>query len=313
MPWQYTWVLWLLLLLHLLLCLIVYILIKIRILKSTSMIMVFVLFIPIFGFLCLIFLEFASRGDLEAKIEVGVEKLKINDEVYRSIIQDEDSTRNLVVPLQEALLMNDATVRRQLIMDILYSNVGEYVDVLMAAKSNDDSEVVHYATTAMVELQKDYEEELRQRRLDWEADEGDWLLLDAYVRTLERYVDSGLLNGNMLRGWQVILSDLLSRQMEEEQWTEEERLRLCQKKFEVDMDIQDYAAADAGVQLALERWPDQEEGYLMKIQLALAHKDISEIHRTISALEEGGIYLSPNARQALRFWKDEKVGEQAAR
>ena len=39
-------------------------------------------------------------------------------------------------------------------MDILYDDVGEYVEVLKNARMNDDTEVVHYATTAMVELQK---------------------------------------------------------------------------------------------------------------------------------------------------------------
>lgn len=114
-----------------------------------------VFFIPVFGFLCLFVLEWESRGDQESKREVGIEKLKINDEIHRSILMEEEPARDLIVPLQEALLINDASTRRQLIMDILYHDTGEYVDVLNKARMNDDVEVVHYATTAMVELQKD--------------------------------------------------------------------------------------------------------------------------------------------------------------
>ena len=40
--------------------------------------------------------------------------------------------------------------REELMMDILYDDVGEYVEVLKNARMNDDTEVVHYATTAMV-------------------------------------------------------------------------------------------------------------------------------------------------------------------
>ena len=63
----------------------------------------------------------------EASKEVGIEKLKINDEIHRSILMEEDPAKNLMVPLQEALLMNDENTRRELIMDILYHDTGEYV------------------------------------------------------------------------------------------------------------------------------------------------------------------------------------------
>ena len=85
---------------------------------------------------------------------------------------EEEPARDLIVPLQEALLINDASTRRQLIMDILYHDTGEYVDVLNRARMNDDVEVVHYATTAMVELQKDYEERLQAERTEWEQEKG---------------------------------------------------------------------------------------------------------------------------------------------
>ena len=63
--------------------------------------------------------------------------------------------------------------------------------MLQKAKYNDDVEVVHYATTAMVELQKDYEQELIRRRNAWdERRESDGRLF-AYADVLEKYIDSG--------------------------------------------------------------------------------------------------------------------------
>ena len=122
-----------------------------HLMKSRPMILPIVFLVPVFGFSCLLFLEWESRGDQENKKEIGIEKLKINDDIHRSILMEEDPARDLMVPLQEALLMNDASTRRELMMDILYDDVGEYVEVLKNARMNDDTEVVHYATTAMVE------------------------------------------------------------------------------------------------------------------------------------------------------------------
>lgn len=158
-----------------------------------------VFFIPVFGFGCLLILEWETRKGKETGKEAGIEKLKINDEIHRSILMEEEPAHDLIVPLQEALLINDASTRRQLIMDILYHDTGEYVEALNRARMNDDVEVVHYATTAMVELQKDYEEKLRKQRLDWERKKDSPALYAAYRQTLEAYVDSGILEGNMKR------------------------------------------------------------------------------------------------------------------
>ena len=125
---------------------------------------------------------------------------------------EEDPARDLMVPLQEALLMNDASTRRELMMDILYDDVGEYVEVLKNARMNDDTEVVHYATTAMVELQKDYETKLQKQKEAFALEE-DAGLLDEYIQTLEKYVESGLLEGNMLKNRRLELCGLLERKL----------------------------------------------------------------------------------------------------
>ena len=77
-----------LIIIHCILCLAAFLLIKAGILKSSSAVMVMVLLIPIFGFCCLLILEWESRGDQEAKKEVGIEKLRINDEIHRSILME---------------------------------------------------------------------------------------------------------------------------------------------------------------------------------------------------------------------------------
>lgn len=70
--------------------------------------------VPVWGILALFFLEIRNRGKRETLEDVGIEKLKINDEIYRSILMDEDPIEDRVVPLEEALLINDPATRREL-------------------------------------------------------------------------------------------------------------------------------------------------------------------------------------------------------
>lgn len=295
--------LWMFVLFHCVLCLIAAILMYTHLMKSRPMILPIVFLVPVFGFSCLLFLEWESRGDQENKKEIGIEKLKINDDIHRSILMEEDPARDLMVPLQEALLMNDASTRRELMMDILYDDVGEYVEVLKNARMNDDTEVVHYATTAMVELQKDYETKLQKQKEAFALEE-DAGLLDEYIQTLEKYVESGLLEGNMLKNRRLELCGLLERKLTQRKEEGHEELPLYCKKFEQDCALGEYEDALRMADAAIRLWPQQEEGYLMKIRHGAMTKNPEQIGTVIGLLENNKVYLSPAARRTVDFWKE---------
>ena len=50
-------------------------------------------------------------------------------------------------------------------MEVMYADPNDYVEQLKEARENDDTEVVHYAVTALAELQKDYETKFQ--KLEW--------------------------------------------------------------------------------------------------------------------------------------------------
>ena len=295
--------LWMFLLFHCVLCLIAAILMYTHLMKSRPMILPIVFLVPVFGFSCLLFLEWESRGDQENKKEIGIEKLKITADIHRSILMEEDPARDLMVPLQEALLMNDASTRRELMMDILYDDVGEYVEVLKKARMNDDTEVVHYATTAMVELQKDYETKLQKQKEAFALEE-DAGLLDEYIQTLEKYVESGLLEGNMLKNRRLELCGLLERKLTQRKEEGHEELPLYCKKFEQDCALGEYEDALRMADAAIRLCPQQEEGYLMKIRHGVMTKNPEQIGTVIGLLENNKVYLSPAARRTVDFWKE---------
>lgn len=61
------------------------------------------------------------------------------------------------------------------------------------------------------------------------------------------------------------------------------------------------------IERLLTLWPGQEEGYLLKIRYAVAHKDRQEIRRVLMQIEEKEIYLSPEGRKIIAFWQEDKV------
>ena len=91
-----------------------------------------------------------------------VEKLRVDDELHRSIRVEDRAGTAATVPLEEALILDTAEQRRKLILSVLTEDPVQYYDLLQQARMNDDSEVVHYAATAMAQISKQADLALQQ-------------------------------------------------------------------------------------------------------------------------------------------------------
>ena len=288
-----------LLVIHLIVCIVIYILMRISVLKCTRMVMPLIVLVPVWGLGCLLVLELRARGKQEINEEVGIEKLKINDAIHRSIIMDEDPVEDRVVPLEEALLINDPSTRRELMMEIMYGNPDDYVRQLKGARMNDDTEVVHYAVTALTELQKEYD--LKFQELDWEMEKNpkNRDILDRYLELLNRYLASGIPEGSERDLKLRTYSNMLEKKLEEEK----DNLMLWKRKAEADLQIGEYELANEEIRKILEKWEKNETGYLLLIQYYSAILNRAGIDKTLALLEKKRIHLSPEGRQTVRFWR----------
>ena len=218
---------------------------------------------------------------------------------HRSIIMDEDTTESRVVPLEEAFVINEPTTRRELMMEIMYGNPNDYVKQLKEARLNDDTEVVHYAVTALTELQKDYD--LKFQELDWKMEKNpkDEKILDDYLELLNRYLGSGIPEGMERTVKLRTYSNMLEKKLNEVG----DDLSLLRRKAEVDLQIGEYEVVNEEIGKILELWGKNEAGYLLLLKYYSAIRNREGIDRTMETIERKRIHLSPEGRQAVRFWQ----------
>ena len=258
--------------------------------------------VPVWGVAAMLVLEIRTRGDQTVTEEVGIEKLKINDAVYKSILVEDDPMEDQVVPLEEALLINSPVTRRELMMEVMYADPNDYVEQLKEARMNDDTEVVHYAVTALAELQKKYE--LQFQELEWrlsqDADDGD--VIDEYLKVLDRYLSSGIAEGNDRK----LKRKIYSRMLGEKLRRKPEKLSLWSEKARTDLEIGAYEEARREIAHILSKWKDQEDGYLLQIQYCAAKKDRQGIDKMLCLIKEREIYLTSKGRKELAFWSEEE-------
>lgn len=98
------------------------------------------------------------------KTPFRMEPFRVDDELHRSIRVENREDAASTVPLEEALLLDSAEQRRKLILSVLMDDPVQYYDLLEQARLNDDSEVVHYAATAMAQISKQADAAQLQRQ-----------------------------------------------------------------------------------------------------------------------------------------------------
>lgn len=289
----------LLVIIHILVCIVLYLLLRLGVLKATRNIFPIVCLVPVWGFVSLLLLEFDTRRGRKEGVQTGVEKLLIEDDTQKNILVEEDQEHRNVAPINEILAMNDSKTRRSVIMDVLYDDPEGYVEQLQEASVNDDTEVVHYAVTALIELQKEFEQKLLklERKRKHEPDNQEYR--EEYFHLVEQYVESGLSEESSLKAYLRIYSGLL----EEELQKKGESFSLYRKKARADLKQKEYDSAYQSIRKLIEGWPDRETGYLEQMEYYAALKDRDGIKKTIKEIRDGEVHLSPAGRAAVGFWQ----------
>ncbi len=286
--------------LHLVLCVIAGVLWRVGTFKTRAVVAPAVLLVPVCGFLLLLCEEYTERKKLAGHHDVGIDKLKINEVRFKHIDVEEEDKEEIAVPLEDAIVINEASVRRKLMLEILNKNPEEYIALLQRASLTDDAELTHYATTTMMEVQGGYEAKINDFKKLLAQNPEDIDTLIKYRRVLKKYIQSGLISGNILNIYRVQLGEVLEKLTA---MRPEDRKYLYEK---IDNKIEscDYSGLEEAFKKALNRWHQDEKVYelLIKYYSSIGRGDY--IQRTIAYLEEKEIYFSSEGRKKLQFWKN---------
>lgn len=216
-----------------------------------------------------------------------------------SIQFEEDEIHEKVVPIQEALLLNNSHTKREIIMDVLYTNPSGFIPQLSEARENDDSEVVHYAVTALVEIQKEFDLQFQAISKELMEKPDDETVLRRYQNLLERYLSSGLLEGShrdvQLRKYVEVLKQRLENHPES--------LSLWIKKADADMLLKNLEDLRTDAERMIAFRAENEQGYLYLLKYYALLRDSEGVRRVIDMTDKRKVYMSPSGRAELEFWR----------
>ena len=258
--------------------------------------------VPLWGPLLVLLLIARSAvfgADLK---DATLESLRINDELRRSVLVHDREADAGVIPLEEALIVNDPADRRRLMLSMLTEEPDAYLAQLQAAKLNDDVEVAHYAATAVAQISKESDLKLQQLERAFKTDPSSHNL-DAYCDFLGAYLDSGLAEGRVAQIQRQQYARLLARRCEREDGL---ALRIRYATALADAGVID-KAEDVASQLVIDA-PDEQDVWTLCLRLAVIRRDGQAVQRVIDAIDKQHVYLSAANREELAFWRN---GEEA--
>lgn len=286
-----------LLLIHMLVCLVLSTLVKLGMLPVRGHMLPAMVLVPLWGPLLLVL---CARGEAfgDALEDGTLESLRLNDEIRRGMqVQVREGDAG-VVPLEEALIVNDPSDRRRLMLSMLTEEPDAYLAQLQAAKLNDDVEVAHYAATAVAQISKESDLKLQQLERAFKTDPSAQNL-DAYCDYLGEYLASGLAEGRVEQIQRQQYARLLARRCEREDGA---ALRIRYATALADADELD--EAEAVIMQLVAEVPDEQEAWMLCLRLAVMRCDGEAVQQVIDAIDNQHVYLSAENREKLAFWRD---------
>lgn len=290
-----------LLLIHTLVCLVLSTLVKLGMLPVRGHMLPAMVLVPLWGPLLLVL---CARGEAfgDALEDGTLESLRLNDEIRRGMqVQVREGDAG-VVPLEEALIVNDPSDRRRLMLSMLTEDPDAYLGQLQAAKLNDDVEVAHYAATAVAQISKESDLKLQQLERAFKTDPSTENL-DAYCDYLGEYLASGLAEGRVAQIQRQQYARLLARRCEREDGATAHSL--CTALA----DAGELDEAEAVATQLVADTPDEQEAWMLCLRLAVMRRDGEAVQQVIDAIDNQHVYLSAENREKLAFWRDGEVAQ----
>lgn len=284
--------------LHILFCLLIFFGMLFGKIKLQKYMLVIALLLPFWGALIVLILHFEWGFSSDSAVDISTDKLALESKYYKSVSVDEKRS-DRTVPIEEALLLNSAREKRTLIMDILNENPRDYIEFLQKAGNNDDTEVVHYAVTAMVEISKENDYTLQMLEAEYAANPHDLDVLSRYCDFLWDCLSQNLMQGQVEVMNRVLFSKLIKEKLGLYE-TLEDHCRLVKNELA----RKDPDRAKQALAKMKKDWSQTEEYVLLNIEyLALTNKG-SEIRKFIKKVNGSQIFLSSQTKEVLAFWTD---------
>ena len=287
--------------LDLALCLHSFILLKTKRMQLPLFYIVFPIALPFLGYILLWGLNRSiqkDESDLSLVQGDFEEWFDVDDTQKMSRVESAYDHVEEIIPLEEALVLQDKEVSRWMLMEIVSRAPAKFIDLLFLARQDEDTEVVHYATTLIAEISRQYDIRLQTLDKKHQENQSDYRTLAEYCAVLAAYLQKNLVTKRMEEVLRKDYSHLLEKKLQQK-----EQLSDYVKLIENELLLKRYESVEKYLNTISQKWPQQEEIYMLYLRYYFETRQGERLEELVEAIKNGSIYISKANQERLAFWQ----------
>lgn len=256
-----------------------------------------ILCIPFFGVLSALAADLVNINNQHIEDPDPIETFSLSEDIYWKSIKKREEAQN-IVPLEEALIINDRQTRKKLILEMLLDDPMKNIDILLLARENNDVDTAHYANTTIAKIQRNFQLQVQQLSVEHEADPDNSNILNRYIEILGNFIESGLSEAFLLKRQRVAFADLLEKKINLDGWNKKTLL----KKIHNCLALKDINAAIEANEILKKNFPDDEQTWINALQISVAGHDAVRLEETINDIKRRKISWSSTGKEQVSTW-----------
>jgi len=204
-----------------------------------------------------------------------------------------------VVPIEEALLVNDHATRRKIMIEVLKDDATRFLDVVKSAVENEDTETSHYAVSAIMEVKRKLALTIRKLSDELERNPDNISVACDYRNALKTYMDSGFMDENTLADYRNKYIDVLQTIISGHHGDTGNDYA---EKIRCEVESANYTGAEQTGLAYLHRYPNREDPYLRMIRFYYTINSPAALQKMIQAVKDSEVVLTNRGIKIVRYW-----------
>lgn len=231
---------------------------------------------------------------------VSIKDLSFSKEKIETLMKDNMETALNKVPLEEALEVSNVQNTRRLLLNVLKEDTDSYIPSINQATANPDSEVSHYAATAMTDIINKFKQNEKKLKSNYEQnpEEPESALL--YWKHLSEFLQTGVLPPVEQERYFNIL-EKLTVELESD-----ERTFLSGETYHtltnLSLALDKPARAKVWVEQAFKLYPDDLSSYKAGLKYYYETKQFEHFKELLEKLKGTEVSLDYETLELVRFY-----------
>lgn len=279
--------------------LLILIVMKIFRLKSSYtnfLLMVTIPFIGIIFILSILIFKIFIKSDYGKNT---IEKESQYDKDISLLIREAElKNKRDLVPIEDALNLNTHTVKRNLVIEMLKEDPYKYLEFLLKALRDEDSETSHYAATAITQIKSKLTITMQSMEVEYDRNQNNKYISDKYIKSIKDSIDSKLMdekeNLRLVYLYKVALENHIKNIEVNEDYLNE--------LIKIYIKIKDYDKVIYFSYKYIKTFKHTYKPYLFLLEVYYNLDDKKNFDEVLNSLRSSNIKLDKDALDIVRFW-----------